>query len=159
MHRRNIAERAIRTFQAHFIAGLCSTHKDFPLNLWDRLLPQATMTLNMLQASNRNPKVSAHKYIFGQFDLQKTPIAPPGTKSIIHLKPNQRTTFGHKGSECWYIGPCLQHYRCLKFYLVNGGECISDTATLYPHSLSTPQLTHMDAIIDTTRNLEKTINK
>ena len=112
----------------------------------------------MLQASNRNPKVSAYKYIFGQFDLQKTPIAPPGIKSIIHLKPNQHTTFGPRGSKCWYIGLCLQHYRCLKFYLVNGGKRISGTAMLYRHSLSTPQWTQMDAIIEATRNLEKTIN-
>lgn len=41
LHRRNAAERAIRTFKNHFIAGLCSVDKDFPLHLWDKLLPQA----------------------------------------------------------------------------------------------------------------------
>jgi hypothetical protein len=40
IHRRNAAERAIRTFKNHFIAGLCSTHPDFPLRLWDSLIPQ-----------------------------------------------------------------------------------------------------------------------
>jgi len=35
VHHRNAAERAIRTFQNHFIAGLCSVDKDFPLHLWD----------------------------------------------------------------------------------------------------------------------------
>ena len=158
MHRRNIAERAIRTFKAHFIAGLCSTHKDFPLNLWDRLLPQATMTLNMLRPSNENPTVSAHEFIHGPFDLHTTPIAPPGIKSIIHLKPNQRSTFGPRGIECWYVGPCPQHYRCLKFYLVHGGERISDTAMLYPNNLETPQWTRMDAILQATTNLETAIN-
>ena len=59
VHRRNIAERAIRTFKAHLIAGLCSTHKDFPLNLWDRLLPQAQMTLNMMRQSNADANISA----------------------------------------------------------------------------------------------------
>lgn len=29
-HRRNLAERAIRTWKNHFIAGLCSVDKDFP---------------------------------------------------------------------------------------------------------------------------------
>ena len=48
VHRRNSAERAIRTFKAHLIAGLCSTDSNFPLNLWDRLLPQAVLTLNLL---------------------------------------------------------------------------------------------------------------
>jgi hypothetical protein len=39
--RRNAAERAIRTFKEHFVAGLASVDPDFPLHLWDRLLPQA----------------------------------------------------------------------------------------------------------------------
>ena len=34
-HRRNAAERAIRTFKNHFIAILCGTDPDFPLILWD----------------------------------------------------------------------------------------------------------------------------
>jgi hypothetical protein len=36
---------AIRTFKNHFIAGLCSVDKDFPLHLWDRLVEQAVITL------------------------------------------------------------------------------------------------------------------
>jgi hypothetical protein len=47
VRRRNAAERAIRTFQNHFIAGLCSTDKDFPLQLWDELFPQAEPTLSL----------------------------------------------------------------------------------------------------------------
>lgn len=38
-HRVNAAERTIRTFKNHFIAGLCSTDPDFPMYLWDLLLP------------------------------------------------------------------------------------------------------------------------
>ena len=90
VHRRNVAERAIRTFKAHLIAGLCSTHKDFPLNLWDRLLPQAQMTLNMMRQSNANANISAYEQIYAKFSLNKTPLAPPETKAVIHLKPNQR---------------------------------------------------------------------
>jgi hypothetical protein len=47
-HQRNIAETAIKVFKAHFISILCGTDTDFPLHLWDRLLPQAEHTLNML---------------------------------------------------------------------------------------------------------------
>jgi hypothetical protein len=39
-HCRNAAERAIRTFKEHFVAGLSSVDPTFPLHLWDRLLPQ-----------------------------------------------------------------------------------------------------------------------
>jgi hypothetical protein len=50
-HRRNSAERAIRSFKDHLIAGLCSTDKSFPIHLWNRILPQAVITLNMLRTS------------------------------------------------------------------------------------------------------------
>jgi hypothetical protein len=40
-HRRNAAERTIGTFKEHFVAGLSSVDLNFPMHLWDRLLPQA----------------------------------------------------------------------------------------------------------------------
>lgn len=93
IHRTNAAERAIRTFKAHFISGLCSTDKNFPIHLWDRLLPQATITLNLLHKSRINPKLSAYAQIYGAFDFNATPMAPPGTRVLIHEKSNQRGTW------------------------------------------------------------------
>jgi hypothetical protein len=55
-HRRNAAERTIRSFKDHLIAGICSTDKSFQMHLWDRLLPQAVMTFNMVRTSKINPK-------------------------------------------------------------------------------------------------------
>jgi hypothetical protein len=49
IHRRSNAERAIQTFKNHFIAGLRSVDPNFSLKLWDKLLPQATITLNILR--------------------------------------------------------------------------------------------------------------
>jgi hypothetical protein len=65
-HRRNSAERAILSFKDHLIAGLCSTDTAFPMHLWDRILPQAVITLNMLRTSRINPKLLAATHIFGQ---------------------------------------------------------------------------------------------
>jgi len=79
-HRRNAAERAIHTFKNHFIAMLCSCDHDFPLHLWCRLLPQAFITLNLLRGSRINPKLSAYAQVKGQFDYNRTPIGPPGTR-------------------------------------------------------------------------------
>ena len=55
IHRRNAAERAIRTFKAHFLAILAGVATDFPQYLWDLLLPQAELTLNLLHQANVNP--------------------------------------------------------------------------------------------------------
>ena len=35
------AEKAIQIAEDHFISILCGTSKNFPMHLWDRLLPQA----------------------------------------------------------------------------------------------------------------------
>ena len=43
-HSRNITEKAIQTFKDHFITILRGTDDVFPMQLWDRLLPQAEMT-------------------------------------------------------------------------------------------------------------------
>jgi hypothetical protein len=40
-HRRNAAERAILAFKEHFFSVFSSVDPDFPLHLWNRLLPQA----------------------------------------------------------------------------------------------------------------------
>ena len=48
LHCTNAAERAIHTYKYHLIAGLSSCDPDFPLHLWDRLIPHATLTLNLL---------------------------------------------------------------------------------------------------------------
>ena len=89
MHRQNAAERAIRTF---------------PLNLWDLLLEQAEDTLNMLRSSRLNPKLSAYAQLHGQFDLNATPIAPPGIKIVTHNKPDKRASWAPHGAEGWYVG-------------------------------------------------------
>jgi hypothetical protein len=47
-HRQNLAERAILTLKNHFKAIIAGVDEDFPMNLWDRLLPQTVLTLNLL---------------------------------------------------------------------------------------------------------------
>jgi hypothetical protein len=102
-HRRNAAERVIRSFKGHLIAGLCSTGKLFPMHLWDRLLPQAVITLNMLRTSRVNPKLSASTHIDGQYDFKRAPMAPPGTRIIAHETPIRRRTWALNGQDGWYI--------------------------------------------------------
>ena len=45
----NATERAIQTFTNHFVAGFSKTDPNFPVSEWDRLLDQATITLNFLR--------------------------------------------------------------------------------------------------------------
>jgi hypothetical protein len=83
-HRRNAAERAIRTFKEHFVAGLSSVDPSFPMHLWYILLPQAEITLNLLRTSRLHPQLSAAAHYHGLVDYNKTSFAPPGFKIIAH---------------------------------------------------------------------------
>jgi hypothetical protein len=83
-HRRIAAERAIRTFKEHFVAGLSSVDPTFQLHLWDRLLPQAEITLNLLRTSRLHPQLSTAAHFHGLVDYNKTAFAPPGCKIIAH---------------------------------------------------------------------------
>jgi hypothetical protein len=90
-HRCNAAEWAIRTFKEHyFVSGLASVYPDFQLHLWDHLLPQEEMTLNLLRKSRKHPQLSATAHYQGMVDCNKTAFAPPGCKIIAHKNLSQR---------------------------------------------------------------------
>jgi hypothetical protein len=138
-YRRNSAERAIRSFKDQLIAGLCSTDKSFPIHLWDRILPQAVMTLNMLRTSRINPKLLAATHIFGQYDFNRAPTAPPGTRIIAHEAPGRRRTWAPHGQDGWYIGPALEHYQCYTVYITKtNSNRIVETVKKIPQKITLP---------------------
>jgi hypothetical protein len=138
-HRQNSAERAIRSLKDHLIAGLCSTDKFFPMHLWDRLLPQAVITLTMLRTSRINPKLSAATHIFGQYDFNRAPMAHPGTRIIAHETPSRRRTWAPHGQYGWYIGPALEHYQCYTVYITKTrGNRIVETVEFPPDKFTLP---------------------
>ena len=129
-HRSLKAERAIRTFKNHFISTLCTVANDFPMTLWDKLLPQAELCLNHLLPYGPNPNISAYEGLHGrQFDFRAHPIAPAGTKVIIHDKPTARGTWASHGVLGFYLGPAQQHYRCFSVWAVDA-QSIRVTDTL-----------------------------
>ena len=128
MHRRNRAERAIRTFKNNFISILAGVDPSFPPYLWDLLLPQAELTLNLLRQSSLNPKISAWEYFNGPFDFNKTPLGPVGCRVLIHAKPATRRSWDFRAKEGFYIGPALDSYRCFKLVKMDTkSQVISDT--------------------------------
>lgn len=86
-HGANAAERAMRTFKNHFISTLCTVDSNFSMSEWDRLLPQTILTLNLLRSSR------THASLFGNYDFNRLPIAPHGTKIVAHVSAEARTTF------------------------------------------------------------------
>jgi hypothetical protein len=97
VHRKNASERSIQTFKNRLVATLCSTDKQFPIHVWDRLIPQAVLTLKLLRQSCINPKLSAPDQLNEPFDYNATPLAPTGTRFIIHEKPDKRGSWAPRG--------------------------------------------------------------
>ena len=65
VYHRNLVERAIQTFKAHFIAILADVERDLPSSLWYTLLPQTKLTLNLLLQATLAPDISAWEYYNG----------------------------------------------------------------------------------------------
>ena len=115
VHRRNLAERAIQTFKAHFLSILAGLSKAFPNYLWDKLLPQTELTLNLLRQATIAPDMSAWEfYNKAPFNFDATPIGPCGCPVIIHNKPNKRASWAFRGRDGFNIGPALSRYRCFE---------------------------------------------
>ena len=47
-YQRNVVKVAIKAFKQHFLSVLAGVDSDFPWSLWDQLLPQVQLTLNLL---------------------------------------------------------------------------------------------------------------
>ena len=70
-HKINAAERAIQSFKNHFVADLCTAHPHVPLQLWCELLLHAEITLNFLQRTQCNSKLSAYEVYNGEYNLTR----------------------------------------------------------------------------------------
>ena len=120
---------------------LANVDPNYPVEQWDRFMPQVELTLNLLQAARSNPTLSAWAYLFGQFDYNKTPLAPPGIKAIAQVKVGRCASWGQSGRSGWYIGPTLEHYRCVKiFHPKNAVVQDHDTVTFVPHVIPVPEV-------------------
>jgi hypothetical protein len=154
IHRQNAAEKAIQTFKNQFVVGLCSVDKQFPMHLWCELLPQATLTLNILRTSRINPTISAATQLYGQLDFNITPLAPPGTRSVAHVKPKARRSWAPHGEDAWYVGPDPDHYRCYKVcMLATNRTRIVDIVDFFPQHVKMPHLSSQEMAIQAARKL------
>jgi hypothetical protein len=77
------------------------------------------MTLNMCRPSQINPKLLAYQQVWGNFDFNKTPLAPPGCKVVVHERAMERGAWACHGIVGYYIGPAMKHYRSYCIHIQN----------------------------------------
>ena len=134
------AERGIQTIKNHFISVLYGCDPTFPKSKWDRVLPVAVLTLNMLRPSRINPAKSAYNELWGNFDFNKTPLAPPGCLIVAHERPQERGTWAEHGVKGYFIGQAKHHYRNYWVYIpATRGERTTDTIEFFPEHVQVPK--------------------
>jgi len=107
-----------------------------------------------MRGSQINPNLSAWAQVFGNYDFNQTPIAPPGMKVLVHEKPENRNTWAPHAVEGWYVGPALQAYRCYRTWITDTKrERIADTLTWLPEKLKLPTASAAEIIASATTDI------
>ena len=99
-------------FKAHFLAILVGADPSFPKYMWDKLLDQGELYLNIFHQSTLNPSILEWEYLNCPFEFASTPLGPMGCPVIIHNMSTKRKSWDQHGRDGYYIGPALKHYQC-----------------------------------------------
>jgi hypothetical protein len=157
-HRQNMAEVAIRNFKSHFLSVLAGVANDFPQHLWDSLLLQTEITLNLIWQSNATLTVSAYAHLSGPFDYNKMPLAPMGCEAQIHEKTNNRGTWAYHSVDGWYLFTSPEHY-CTHTCSVkaNKSKYHLDIVHFKHKNITNPTITHVNKVMQALAECIKTI--
>jgi hypothetical protein len=92
-----------------------------------------------MRQSKFNPKVSAYAQLYGHYDFNQAPMAPPGTRVVAHEKPNQRASWDPHGVDGCYLGPAPDHYRCYRVHInKTKSDRIVNTVEFFPAKVAMP---------------------
>ena len=155
-HRRNAAERAIRTFKEHFLRIIAGIDESYPMSMWDHLLQQTIITLNLLRQSKIHPHLSAWEHYNGIFDYNATPLGPTGCKVLIHEPVAKRLSWGYHAQPGFYTGPAMNHYRNYTVFSSSTRVPRPCEKVEFRHScITVPQVSAEDKVIDAMSKLKR----
>jgi hypothetical protein len=124
------------------------------MTLWDRLLPQTVLILNLLRQAKADPSMSAYQFMHGEFDYNKMPLAPLGCAT------NRQKTWDMHSLNGWYLGTFDKHYWCYKIYCTKTrAERISDTVFFQHCYLMQPVVMPTNAMIKVMGDLRGVLKK
>ena len=130
----NAAEQAVRTWKNHFITGIASLPKEFPISNRCRLILQCNTTLNLMRPCRQKISLSAHTALHGDFHFDATPLVPPCTKIMVHNKSQTRKSWDFHAFDALYVGLSMKHYQCYKLVSKKTGvESTPDTVQFNHH--------------------------
>lgn len=132
----------------------------FPICLWDKLLPQAELALNLLRQSNSTPNILAYAHMHGPFDYHQLPLAPMGCKALVCIDPKNKGTWAQHAAKGWYIGTSPDHYRAHIINVADTGSDRVSKSVYFKHKyITNPAMTHANKVVEAARALCKALTK
>ncbi|KAL7529278.1 hypothetical protein ACHAWF_002917, partial [Thalassiosira exigua] len=108
--------------------------------------------------SHARPNISAYAYLWGQFDFDRTPLAPIGCEVQCHEKASDRGTWAEHTVDGWFLGSSQEHYRAFHCYIkATKAKRICDTVQFMHRWITQPALTAGDAISRAAHDLIKAL--
>ena len=131
----------MKTAKYYFIAPLATVSPDCPLQLWCTFLPQVELTLNLLRTSHQNVSISAWEDLNGPFDYNRTPVRLIGAPAVVYKDPSKRGTWALHGTDAYYVGPAMEHYRHKKIWVPTTQRFSSTgSQSIYPAHCNVPTI-------------------
>ncbi|KAL7487795.1 hypothetical protein ACHAW6_013376, partial [Cyclotella cf. meneghiniana] len=139
-----------RNTKMNILAGVSD---DFPLKLWDKVLPQVEITIDLLCQSNATPIVSAYTHFNGPFDYNKMPLALMTCNVQIHEKKEKHGTWAFHSVDGWYLNTLPEHYHMHKCHIKStNSEYLSDTVHFHYKHMTNPTITLADKLMNVLAN-------
>jgi hypothetical protein len=114
----------------------------------------------MLRPSQLNPSKSVYKAVYGPYDWNRFPLAPPGCKAVIYESPGTRGSWASHGTDAWYLGPSVDHYQCNNFFVPDTRAYrVSGSAELFPQHCQVPFLMWNENFLEVIDELATTIRE
>jgi hypothetical protein len=146
-HRRNAAEKAIQIAKCNIKSVLAGCDDSFPMHLWDRLLPQIEIQMNLLRPANANHNVSAYQYVFGNHDYNRMPLHPLGCAVQVFNDMVTCISWEEQSKDGWYVGTSNKHYRTYDVWVKETRAVQNSDTVFFCHKYITqPTITKADIV-------------
>ena len=88
------------------------------------------------------------------FRFNRTPLAPPGTRVLVHEKPSLLSRWSPHAVDGWYLGSAMLHYHCYRVWILETtSERIAHAVVWFPTKVSMPKSSSTDAAMAAARDL------
>ena len=132
----------------------------FPKNQQDQV-PVALLMLNMLRPSQIKPKkLEAHNEQQGNFDFNRTPLAPPECLIVAHKRTQEIGSWADHRVKGYFIGPTQHHYQNYHAYIpATRGERTTGTIKFFQAHVQMPKTSSEDRLASATEDLVVILKK